>query len=257
MKHIVALSGGKDSTAMALRLAEVEPRDYTYICTPTGNESADMLEHWARLGDILGKPVYGLVRILKDPKTMTDGPILTLDVLIEMFNALPNNRQRWCTRMLKIEPMVAFLKANQPAIQYVGLRADEELREGLYSSEIVSDYPFRRWGWGLREVWTYLDSKGVRIPERTDCLKCYDQRLFQWRNFRRNYPELWTTAENQEEKTGATFRSPSRDSYPAALKDLAKEFDRRPLRGDVKRLQGSLITADCDTEQTACRVCRL
>lgn len=36
--HVVALSGGKDSTAMALRLREVEPREYTYICTPTGNE---------------------------------------------------------------------------------------------------------------------------------------------------------------------------------------------------------------------------
>lgn len=28
VNHIVALSGGKDSTAMALRLAEVEPREY-------------------------------------------------------------------------------------------------------------------------------------------------------------------------------------------------------------------------------------
>ena len=35
-RHIVALSGGKDSTALALRLAEVEPCDYEYICTPTG-----------------------------------------------------------------------------------------------------------------------------------------------------------------------------------------------------------------------------
>ena len=31
LAHIVALSGGKDSTAMALRLAEAEPRDYTYV----------------------------------------------------------------------------------------------------------------------------------------------------------------------------------------------------------------------------------
>lgn len=36
--HVVALSGGKDSTALALRLAETEPRDYTYVCTPTGDE---------------------------------------------------------------------------------------------------------------------------------------------------------------------------------------------------------------------------
>jgi tRNA(Ile)-lysidine synthase TilS/MesJ len=31
MRHVVALSGGKDSTAMALALAEREPRDYERI----------------------------------------------------------------------------------------------------------------------------------------------------------------------------------------------------------------------------------
>jgi tRNA(Ile)-lysidine synthase TilS/MesJ len=43
--HVVGLSGGKDSTAMALRLAEVEPQPYVYICTPTGNEPASMMAH--------------------------------------------------------------------------------------------------------------------------------------------------------------------------------------------------------------------
>ncbi len=40
--HIVGLSGGKDSTAMALWLHENEPRDYTYICNETGNELPEM-----------------------------------------------------------------------------------------------------------------------------------------------------------------------------------------------------------------------
>jgi 3'-phosphoadenosine 5'-phosphosulfate sulfotransferase (PAPS reductase)/FAD synthetase len=91
MMHVVALSGGKDSTAMALRLAEVEPRDYTYVCTPRGNELPEMFEHWNRLGELLGKRLH---------------PVLggTLVGLVERWNALPNWRQRWCTRMLKIEP---------------------------------------------------------------------------------------------------------------------------------------------------------
>ena len=44
--HVVALSGGKDSTAMALRLAEIEPQDYVYLCTPTGDELPEMEQHW-------------------------------------------------------------------------------------------------------------------------------------------------------------------------------------------------------------------
>ena len=64
MNHIVALSGGKDSTAMALRLVETEPEDYTFVCTPTGNEPPAMVGHWQRLEALLGKP---LVR-LEDPR---------------------------------------------------------------------------------------------------------------------------------------------------------------------------------------------
>ena len=86
MKHVVALSGGKDSTAMALRLAEIEPRDYIYVCTPTGDEPPAMFEHWRKLGDLLGAPILPI---------MAD----TLINLIKRQNALPNWRQRWCTRL--------------------------------------------------------------------------------------------------------------------------------------------------------------
>lgn len=252
MKHIVALSGGKDSTAMALHLAEVEPRDYVYVCTPTGDESDDMLEHWEYLEKLLGAPLVRLVTTEKDGRTRT------LDTLIEDFNALPNNRQRWCTRMLKIEPMKDFIKANAPAVQYVGLRADEEERKGIYSEEIQSDFPLRRWNWGLAEVVEYLRKRGIKIPVRTDCLKCYDQRLHEWRAYLQNYPFRWMIGEAQEEKTGATFRSPSRDTWPASLKELRERFTKGwALRGDRKRNQLQLVAADAETEQTACRVCKL
>ncbi len=52
-QHVVALSGGKDSTAMALALAEKEPRDYLYVITPTGNELPEMYVHWKKISDLL------------------------------------------------------------------------------------------------------------------------------------------------------------------------------------------------------------
>jgi len=48
-RHVIALSGGKDSTALALALHEREPRDYDYVITPTGNELPAMKVHWAKL----------------------------------------------------------------------------------------------------------------------------------------------------------------------------------------------------------------
>lgn len=126
---------------MALRLAEVEPREYKYLITPTGDELPEMLEHWATLEQLLDAPLTRL----------TNG---TLDSWITNFGSLPSFRQRWCTRLLKIEPAIAFYHANKPAVAYVGLRADEpvEERTGIYGVDIPQRYPLREWGWGIREV---------------------------------------------------------------------------------------------------------
>lgn len=240
MNHIVALSGGKDSTAMALRLAEVEPRDYIYICNPTGHELSEMEEHWASLEVLLGKP---LTRVTNQ----------NMDFWIDHFNALPNWRQRWCTRLLKIEPTIAFIQGHQPATLYVGLRADEELREGIYSEDVANDFPLRRWGWGLLEVRDYLRQRGVWIPERTDCYDCYWQRLIEWKNLLRKHPALYAIAQNRETAIGHTFRSPGRDTWPASLNELREAFEKRRVRGE--KLQLELIKED--DEYTGCRVCRL
>lgn len=236
MNHVIALSGGKDSSAMALRLAEVEPRDYTYLCTPTGDELPDMLLHWARLEELLGKPITRL----------TNG---TLDSWIEKFQALPNWRQRWCTRVLKIEPCIAYMKEHAPCTLYVGLRADEEERQGIYGDFAEYRYPLREWEWGVEEVWAYLNERGIKIPRRTDCARCYGQRLIEWKRLWQDYPAVYADAEAQEERIGATFRSPGRDTWPAALKLLRAEFERgRKVRGE---------DVDVDEEKQSCRVCRL
>ncbi len=236
MTHVVALSGGKDSTALALRLREVEPRDYTYLITPTGDELPEMLEHWQHLEVLLDTP---LTRI-----TNRD-----LKFWIEKFDSLPSWRQRWCTRLLKIEPCLAWMKANTPAILYVGLRADEEERKGIYSEDIVCRFPLREWGWSKRDVWQYLEERGVTIPKRTDCARCYGQRISEWKDLWRNYPALYAEAEAQEQTTGHTFRSPGRDSMPAGLKDLRVLFESGKT---LKQDQISLFE-----NMQSCRVCSL
>lgn len=236
VNHVIALSGGKDSTAMALRLAEVEPRQYIYLCTPTGDELPDMLAHWAHLEVLLQAPIFRI----------TNG---TLASWIEHFGALPNWRQRWCTRVLKIEPCIAYLKKHAPATLYVGLRADEEERQGLYGEHATYRYPLREWDWGVEEVWAYLKERGIVIPRRTDCARCYGQRLIEWKRLWQEHPDIYADAEAQEAATGATFRSPGRDTWPAPLAKLRIHFKAgRKVRGEDK---------DVDDEQRACIQCRL
>lgn len=239
MKHIGAISGGKDSVAMARRLTELHPDiSFEWVCTPTGNEPAAWFEHMRQLREVIG-PIIPI---------MYPGG---LGGLIAQWNALPNWRQRWCTRVLKIEPFAAYLMKNSPAKFYVGLRADEPKREGgdyLDVPNVEMEFPLQRWGWGIVEVLAYLKSVGQSIPARTDCELCFFQRLIEWFELWRNNPKGYAEGERYEEMTGHTFRSPGRDTQPTSLKDLRAKFETGWIPKDTRRdpLDGM-----------QCRVCRM
>ena len=200
---------------MALRLREVEPTtDFRFVCTPTGNELPAMIDHWAALQDLLNMRLVVL------------GSGHSLGSLIQHYNALPNWRQRWCTRQLKIEPFERYLRDNLPAVTYVGIRADETDREGMTALAGVSRrFPLVEWGWGLADVIGYLESRGVTVPERTDCAACFFQTLGEWYALWRDHPAHYAQAEAWERATGHTLRSPSRDSRPASLAELRRQFE--------------------------------
>lgn len=233
-KHVIGLSGGKDSTALALRLVELYPEiDFEFIGNWTGNELPDMKAHLEKLEQMIGKPI-------KRVAYHTD-----LFGLIEEMQMLPNFRARFCTRMLKIEPTIEYFETlPKGSVLYVGLRADEEERKGLYGEDIEVRFPMREWGWGENDVWAYLDSRGVCIPKRTDCGLCPYQRLGEWRDLYFNHPLEYAMGIALEMKHGHTFRSPGRDKWPAALVDLMLEFDKgRPIRKSKR--------------DETCRVCSL
>lgn len=167
MNHVVPLSGGKDSTCLALWLSENEPRDYTYVCTPTGNELPDWFAHMRTLSNLLGRTIH---------------PVMggTLKGIIAEQKMIPNWRARFCTRMLKLDPFAAWLITRTPATIYVGLRADEGEREGGDYHRVPDTtvrFPLRELGWSEADVLAFLEQRDVRIPERTDCAWCFFQTL--------------------------------------------------------------------------------
>jgi len=218
--HVVGISGGKDSVALATALQIREPRPYTFVMTPTGDELPEMIAHIVKVERILGQPVVRL----------TNG---TLASVIEQNNMLPNFRARFCTRILKLRPYGKFMAEAAPAISYIGLRADEDEREGArpggdyaaQNTKVTQDFPFQRWGWDIDAVWAWLDALGIAIPERTDCARCPYQKLGEWYVLWRDHRAIYFSAEADERKYSHTFRSQQRDSWPASLTELRLMFE--------------------------------
>jgi hypothetical protein len=241
MMLIKAFSGGKDSTVMALRMAELGERG-TLLFNVVGNEFDDLLVHVKRVAELCDEPL-----------SVTLPPKGGLHDRITQQSAIPNAFQRWCTRELKIEPTLAFLAQHPGSTLCVGLRADEEDRQGIYGDVANYRYPLKEWGWGLTQVNDYLDAREICVPRRTNCPLCYGQRLAEWWLLWKEHPEIFAEGEALEAKTGHTFRSPSRDTWPAALASLRSRFEK----GDTPRGITALpLFDDYEVSGDVCRVCR-
>jgi 3'-phosphoadenosine 5'-phosphosulfate sulfotransferase (PAPS reductase)/FAD synthetase len=243
--HVVALSGGHDSTILSVLLKEREPRPYTYVCTPTGDELPEMFAHWRMLGERLGSRIV---------------PIMahTLKALISSQKALPNFRQRWCTRIIKILPYRDFLISQAkigPVVSYVGLRADESGRAGGAYGDIdgvVMRFPLREWEMGENDVQAALKERDIACPVRTDCARCYHQRIGEWWELWFHHRDIFFDAVADEDATGHTFRSPGRDTWPVDLRSMAARFEV----GDKPVISLNRMTRE-RMQTGGCRVCSI
>ena len=153
-RHIVAFSGGKDSSALALYLHDPErwrralgktglpPRapltEAEYVFCDTGTELDETYEYLDRLEAYLGKPVRRLHAEAPPGET-------PFDHYLRLYGGfLPSAQMRWCTRKLKLEPYERYV-GDAPVVSYVGIRGDEPDRVGYISTKpnIRSCLPFQ------------------------------------------------------------------------------------------------------------------
>ena len=93
-KHVLGLSGGRDSAALAVYMRQHHPElDIEYFFTDTGKELPEVYEYLGRLEGFLGKPILRL------------NPDRDFDFWLKQYNDfLPSPQTRWCTRQLKLRP---------------------------------------------------------------------------------------------------------------------------------------------------------
>jgi len=195
VRHILGLSGGKDSTALAIYMRDRVP-DMEYFFCDTGAELPETYEYLAKLEVYLGKKI---VRLSSDR---------TFDHWLKVYRGtLPSPQMRWCTKVLKIEPLEKWIGTDK-AISYVGLRADEASRKGYMSTKqnMLSVFPFIDDGLELRDIENLLIESGLGKPSyydwrsRSGCYFCFYQRKQEWIGLAEKHPDLFDKAIAYESK---------------------------------------------------------
>lgn len=265
IRHILSLSGGKDSAALALYMRDRVP-EMEYIFHDTDKELPETHEYLARLEALLGKKIH---------KTTPDQ---SFDAWLKIYGGMiPSNHRRWCTRMLKLKPFEEYV-GDDIAYNYVGIRADER-REGYISRKpnIIAVYPFRDDGLVYADIVRILEESGLGLPTytkwgrtRSGCFFCFYQQKIEWVRLKETYPDLYEAAKKYEyanKLTGEAFYWNGRESLeelerPERMEEIKRNWEIAQERSRKNSGGKALIhilggEEDEEEEREGCLICQL
>ncbi len=278
MRHICGISGGKDSSALAVYLRDRVP-DLEYFFCDTGAELPETYEFLNRLEVALGKPIARI--------NASRG----FEHWFEVYRGtLPSPQMRWCTRQMKIKPMEEWI-GEEPTTSYVAIRADEANRKGYVSTKpnITAVFPFVEDGIDHDAVMKILTDAGIGLPEyyewrtRSGCYFCFYQRKAEWVGLADRHPDLFERAVAIEQKMlsnpdggrdadfrdvamqGRAYTWSQGESLPELISrrdDIMAKHEQSMARAARSRKNLPLVEVlsnalDEDDDSMACTVCAL
>lgn len=218
MKHIVSFSGGKDSTAMLLKMIENKmPIDEIIFCnimaTDTiGAEYPEMYDYLDKIDEYLMKTIGKKITRLKTnisfekqfytvkQKGKNKGKIY----------GFPYTIGAWCNDRLKLKTLNDYYsKQDEEYVTYIGIAYDEPNRlSRLEENEIA---PLAEWKMTEADCLEYVKEKGLYNPlydkfKRLGCWFCIKQNLESLKILRKDYPELWNLLLNWQLDSEVKFK---------------------------------------------------
>lgn len=167
VKHLLGISGGKDSAALSIYMSQKYPNlDIEYYTCDTGKELKETYDLIGRLNSVLGRDIE-LYKSMDEDNSPMKNPF---DHFLAMYGGyLPSATARWCTNKMKLQPFETYV-SDEPTISYVGIRGDEN-REGYISKKenIQTIFPFRK------NIWSEDVIKKLLINSNIEMVKAYYQ----------------------------------------------------------------------------------
>lgn len=261
VRHILGISGGKDSAALAIYMRDKVPGIEYFFCD-TGEELQETYDFIDRLEARLGIKIVRLAA--------SQG----FRYFLEKYNGyLPSPQSRWCTVQMKIKPLEEFI-GDDEAISYVAIRADEE-RSGYVPTKetIKAVFPFKEAGITKADVERILEDSGVGIPayyrwrSRSGCYFCFFQRKIEWVRLAEEHPALFEKAKSFEKTLpdGRRYTWNADESLDELIarkdkiiaehqKRVALQKKRKPNKTLAEVLEGVL---DGEDHEEGCVVCHV
>jgi 3'-phosphoadenosine 5'-phosphosulfate sulfotransferase (PAPS reductase)/FAD synthetase len=271
-RHILGLSGGRDSAALAVYMRQHQP-DLTieYFFTDTGKELPEVYEFLDRLEGFIGQPIVRL------------NPDRDFDFWLKEYgHFLPSPRTRWCTKQLKLRPLERWLRDDLDhgvlVHSYVAIRADEQDREGYQATHpnMRVHLPLKTAGIDRHGVINILRDANVGEPayyswrSRSGCTFCFFQQKIEWVHLLQHHPKAFEEAKAYE-KAACDNGSPFSWSQGESLEELSQperilaieaDYQRRLKRHLSQRRQNPLAGSDVSPEEvyglgveTGCLIC--
>lgn len=235
-RHLLGISGGKDSAALAIYMNTHHPEiDFEYFYTDTGKELPEVYDFLNQLEGFLGKEIHRL------------NPRKDFDYWLKVFNYyLPSPQTRWCTRVLKLVPFQEWIKpmlaAGDEVYSYVAIRADEEHRTGMAESHpnLHVVMPFRENGINKAGVYEILESSGIGLPKyyewrsRSGCTFCFFQQKIEWVHLLERHPDKFEEAMRYE-KIASENDTPFTWTQGESLEELARPERVAQIKADYEK----------------------
>lgn len=113
---------------------------------------------------------------------------------------VPSLMKRDCTDKFKLRPFYKYV--DKPCFVMLGIDAGESHRARLNVKKGVENrYPLIEHGIDRDGCKALIRDAGLRVPPKSGCFFCMFQKKSQWRNMRRNRPDLFCAAQKLEDAT--------------------------------------------------------
>lgn len=261
--NLISISGGKDSTALALLAVEREVEDPHFVFCDTGNESKVTYDYIEYLNEQIKKLSGQSLEILKpdfseiinkrrvrfekngDKRSQymkpSGNPFLDLAIVKGRF---PSTMARFCTQELKLSPVKnyinSFLAQGEDVENWSGIRSDESSKRAKMPMRelFLKDEKTGAEAWHYRPILDWKAEDCFKIMKRYNiepnplyklgfsrvgCFPCINARKSEIRDIFLQFPEEFERIRQWEKLAGLTSKRGQSTFFP--IKEDKRELD--------------------------------